>query len=216
MPNLAQLRSYLHTHQVRFHSKSCSFTWSVDPSFVADIIRFRLPEATVDEMLQRLKNTKKTLSDGNSVREEIAIDGEGDVHADNVVVVLDKVGTFEREQIEAMKWLWNLQKICDGGIRCCTWLLNEVQQQVECTEAVTLAEKIVKAKWPYADVPGLSAAKYCDLYRFRSGTWLSDASIQAFACYLQERLKNNSCVVVANVSKKVLPWKTLLSRWKPL
>ncbi|OWZ10946.1 hypothetical protein PHMEG_00016110 [Phytophthora megakarya] len=201
MPNLAEVRSYLHAHEVRFHSKSCSFTWSVDPSFVADIIRFRLREVKVDEMLEHLKNTKKTLNDRKPVREEIAIDGEDNIHADIVVVLLDKVGTFEREQIEAMKWLWNLQKICDGGIRCCTWLLNEVQQQVECTEAVTLVENILKAKWPYADVPGLSAAKYGDLYRFRSRTWLSNASIQAFTCYLQERFKNNSCVVVASVSE---------------
>ncbi|OWZ01532.1 hypothetical protein PHMEG_00027057, partial [Phytophthora megakarya] len=108
-PQFSELRSYLQAIHVRLHGEAFSFKWKVDSSFIPDTVRFRFPEATVDKMRERFNEEKYTLNDGKPVREEIAIDGEATV--DNVVVVVEKVGTFEREQIDAMKWLWNLHNV---------------------------------------------------------------------------------------------------------
>ncbi|KAG6952049.1 hypothetical protein JG688_00013454, partial [Phytophthora aleatoria] len=83
-------------------------------------------EPTVDRALGQLK---ETLSEeqlrGDQVKIQLDSDGEIPGGSDGYVAIVEKVGTFTRDQVENMTWVWNLQVMCRRGIPICTWLNSE-------------------------------------------------------------------------------------------
>ncbi|KAJ8542429.1 hypothetical protein ON010_g12384 [Phytophthora cinnamomi] len=152
-PSLQEARSYLATHHVYLHSGVPAFTWEVDSDFVPDTVRYRLPEATVDMALTRLDKEKLVLNGGKPLLNEIEIDGES--NEDNVVVVFEKIGKFTRDQLQAMKYLWNLLSICNNGNECCMWLKDRVKVLVDNDGNVDGVSEMLLNAWPYDSVPGV-------------------------------------------------------------
>ncbi|GMF20488.1 unnamed protein product [Phytophthora fragariaefolia] len=78
--------------------------------------------------LEKLKQEKATMHDRQPISETIAVDGND---SDDVpVVVNQKIGETPRELLEAMKWIWNLGKMCSEGGKCITLLFSDVKQIV--------------------------------------------------------------------------------------
>ncbi|ETP03806.1 hypothetical protein F441_19284 [Phytophthora nicotianae CJ01A1] len=100
--------------------------WSVDEDYVASRVRFRLPESVIDDVLNLLKN-------GIGRNEEIELGSDGEWTGDITcfVVTIEKLGQFTREQLEAMKWLWNLEAACRNSVLSCTWLSSVVKPVAE-------------------------------------------------------------------------------------
>ncbi|EGZ12967.1 hypothetical protein PHYSODRAFT_334797 [Phytophthora sojae] len=133
--------------------------WRVDAEFVPDTVRFRLLESVVDSALEQILG-------GLAKNEQIELDSEGKAAAggDCYVAAIPKVGQFTRDQVESMKWLWNLQATCRDAL-----LEN----------------------WPYNELRGFGFdLTYSDLYCFRDSAWLNDDAMKAFAVVLAS-YKNN-------------------------
>ncbi|KAG7391633.1 hypothetical protein PHYPSEUDO_004135 [Phytophthora pseudosyringae] len=150
--------------------------WRVDCDYVPDTVRFRLPQSVIDCALDKLKGG---LAKEGSI--ELDSDGErtGDIYY--FVVSIDKVGQLMREQLEAMKWLWNLQTSCRNGVLCCTWLNGAMKPAVDDSIPPGLAFSKILESWPDA-------------------AWLNDNAMTAFAVFLG-RYKNNVTVMIPPSTK---------------
>ncbi|KAG2962086.1 hypothetical protein PC118_g21612 [Phytophthora cactorum] len=125
-PGVNELGSYLAIMLYKTKTPAKVFRWRVDPDFIPERIRYRLPESVVSDALEKLHS-------GLAKDEEIEIDSEGEqVPAeDTFVVAIEKVGEFKRVQLEGMQWLWNMQAVCRNAVLCSTWLSRNVKPNVE-------------------------------------------------------------------------------------
>ncbi|GMF20228.1 unnamed protein product [Phytophthora fragariaefolia] len=185
--------SFISPQQIKELKATPCFMWTVETRFVPETVRYRLPEDLIDMALEKFKPEKTTLHDGQPNSETIAVDGND---SDDVpVVVTQKIGEISREQLEAMKWIWNPGKMCSEGGKCITWLFSDVKQVV----------------FNHSEV----------LYRFRSGKWLRDGSIRVFTEYLRRKYstqchcvhadgKQHNCTGTESEVADILPRATLV------
>ncbi|KAI9995369.1 hypothetical protein PInf_012426 [Phytophthora infestans] len=191
LPPVREVGSYLATYQVKSRNKTIVIKWSVDMEYVPDRVRFRLAESVIDDALDQLK---QGLASDEHI--ELNSDGEKMDNAACYVVAIEKVGRFTREQLEAMKFLWNLQAACREAVLCCSWLTRSVKAAVDDPAPAQTAAVNLLESWPYAAVNGFGFdLTYSDLFRFRDSSWLNDNALRAFTVYLA-KYKNNITVML--------------------
>jgi hypothetical protein len=201
-PSLEEVDSFILTQQVKELKLTPCFTWKVERNFVPETVRFRLSEKLIDKALEKLQQEKATMNDGQPIAETIAVNGS--VSDDVPVVVIQKIGNFTREQLEAMKWMWNLRKICSEGGKCTTWLSSDVKEAQFNHSVVERAAEEIRTTWPNTKVPNMGFDfTFAELYRFRSGKWLSDDSLRGFTEYLSRTYGNNTTVFLPTTSSSV-------------
>ncbi|KUF99155.1 hypothetical protein AM588_10008345 [Phytophthora nicotianae] len=108
------------------------------------------PEETVNRAFKLLSESRT----GKKDEIQLDSDGEGVGDENGYVLVVEKVGTYSREQVEQMKWMWNMQDTCRRGVLLCTWLNNEVKTLVDEKVAVSVAFDNFLKTWPYLVIPG--------------------------------------------------------------
>ncbi|KAE9033946.1 hypothetical protein PR002_g8397 [Phytophthora rubi] len=196
-PGLREVGSFLATFQVLGKAVGKPLAWRLDTNYVSDNVRYRLPEPTVDRALEQLR--EKLCGETEEI--QLDSDGENVGGADGYVLSIEKIGTYTREQLEDMKWIWNLQTTCRRGLSLCSWLNTEVKSLVEEPVAVGLALNEFLNAWPYKVIPGFGfdiamAALFC----IRGSTWLNDDAMRAFSVFLKS-YKNNATVMIPPVKK---------------
>ncbi|ETN13438.1 hypothetical protein PPTG_08268 [Phytophthora nicotianae INRA-310] len=200
-PGIREVGAFFATFQVLGKATAKqSMAWRPNANYVADNVRYRLPEQTVDRALDLLR---KLLC---GKMEEIQLDSEGEEISDanGYVLVIEKIGTYTREQVRQMKWLWNLQDTCRRGVLLCTWLNNEVKSLVNEPVDVSVAFDDLLKTWPYLPIPGFGFdVAEADLFCVRGNTWLNDATMRAFCVFL-DTYKNNTTVTIPPVKKQAL------------
>eukprot|EP00644_Phytophthora_capsici_P006110 jgi/Phyca11/129895/e_gw1.89.78.1 len=188
-PGVREMGSFIATFHVKSKGNGNAVEWREDDGFVPDRVRFRLTESIIDSALGQLNG-------GMAKEERIELDSDGEREDERVcyVATIEKVGQFTRAQLEAMKWIWNMQATCRDAVQCCTWINSDV-----------------KTAWPYTQLRGFGFdLAYSDLFCFRASAWLNDNAIRAFAVYLR-RYKNNGAIALPQSSGKMgsLPANTL-------
>eukprot|EP00644_Phytophthora_capsici_P008005 jgi/Phyca11/125335/e_gw1.58.155.1 len=186
-PGLREVGSFLATFQVLGKAVGKPLSWTLDPNYVADNVRYRLPEPTIDRALEQLR--EKLCGE----QAEIQIDSDGESgDSDDYVMAIETIGTYTRDQLDAMKWLWNLQAACRRGVALCTWLNNDVKEVADERPPVIIAFDEVLNTWPFKTLPGFGFdLMMSDTYCIRGSMWLNDDAIRAFTVFLQ-RYKNNA------------------------
>ncbi|ETL45945.1 hypothetical protein L916_04076 [Phytophthora nicotianae] len=171
-PGIREVGAFLATFQVLGKATAKqSMVWRPNANYVADNVRYRLPEQTVDRALDLLRK----LSCGKM--EEIQLDSEGEEISDanGYVLVIEKIGTYTREQS----------------------LVNEPVD-------VSVAFDDLLKTWPYLPIPGFGFdVAEADLFCVRGNTWLNDATMRAFCVFL-DTYKNNTTVTIPPVKKQAL------------
>jgi len=104
-PGLCEVGSFLTTFQVLLKAEGKPLAWRDDPEYVADTVRYRFPQSTIELALRQLREKLR-----GDKEEEIALDSDGDNVGGHhgYVVAIEKIGTFTRKQLEVMMWLCNL------------------------------------------------------------------------------------------------------------
>ncbi|GMF59463.1 unnamed protein product [Phytophthora fragariaefolia] len=190
-------------HKIKELKATPCFMWKVETSFVPETVRYLLPEDLIYKALEKLKQEKATMHGGQPISESIAVDANDS--DDAPVVVIQNIGEISLEQLEAMKYIWNLGKMCSEGRKCITWLFSDVKQVVFNQSEVVRAADEIRRTWPYMKVPNMSSNfTYAELYRFRSGKWLRDGSIRAFTEYLRQKYCNNVTVFMPTASSSTV------------
>ncbi|KAE9036605.1 hypothetical protein PR001_g8743 [Phytophthora rubi] len=196
-PGLPEVGSFLATFQVLGKAVGKPLAWRLDTNYVSDNVRYRLPEPTVDRALEQLR--EKLCGETEEI--QLDSDGENVGGADGYVISIEKIGTYTREQLEDMKWIWNLQTTCRRGLSLCSWLNTEVKSLVEEPVAVGLALNEFLNAWPYKVIPGFGFdIAMADLFCIRGSTWLNDDAMRAFSVFLKS-YKNNATVMIPPVKK---------------
>jgi hypothetical protein len=106
------------------------------------------------------------------------------------VVRIAGVGTFSRQQIEAMLMMTHLQEDCAHGQEFITWMRQVVASSVPAAmqRAVLSTADEVENQYPYENITGISCrCQYASLYRVMQPRWFDNALIAAFC----ERLCRN-------------------------
>ncbi|KAE9345944.1 hypothetical protein PR003_g7668, partial [Phytophthora rubi] len=153
------------------------------------VLRFRLLESVVDSALEQLRG-------GLAKNEQIELDSDDKAAAGayRYVAAIAKFGQFTRDQVEAMKWLWNLQATCRDAVICCSWLHREVRAAHAPPSPCAGAFTELLENWPYNELRGFGFdLTYSDLYCFRDSAWLNEDAIKAFAVVLAN-YKNNVAI----------------------
>ncbi|KAE8953322.1 hypothetical protein PR001_g32926, partial [Phytophthora rubi] len=169
-PGVREVGSFLATLQVKSQGQGKTIEWRVDAEFVPDTVRFRLLESVVDSALEQLRG-------GLAKNEQIELDSDGEAAAGayRYVAAIAKFGQFTRDQVEAMKWLWNLQATCRDAVICCSWLHREVRAAHAPPSPCASAFTELLENWPYNELRGFGFdLTYSDLYCFRDSAWLND------------------------------------------
>ncbi|KUF76336.1 hypothetical protein AM587_10006524 [Phytophthora nicotianae] len=190
-PAVRTVGSYLGTHQVKTVDQNRAMKWSVDEEYVASRVRFRLPESVIDDVLNLLKN-------GIGRNEEIELGSDGEWTGDITcfVVTIEKLGQFTREQLEAMKWLWNLQAACRNAVLSCTWLSSVVKPVAEQPVAPQVTNLQILECRPYAELNGFGFdLTYSDLFCLRDSVWLNDNTMSAVTVSLGRYKKSLSVML---------------------
>ncbi|GMF49548.1 unnamed protein product [Phytophthora fragariaefolia] len=133
-PGLREVGSVLATFQVQEKAMGKPLAWRLDANYISDNVRYRLPEPTMDRALEQLRD--KLCGETEDIQRDNDGENVGDVAG--YVVSIQKIGTYTREQLEDMKWIWNLQSTCRRGLSLCSWLNTEVKSLVEEPVAVGL------------------------------------------------------------------------------
>ncbi|ETN20605.1 hypothetical protein PPTG_03579 [Phytophthora nicotianae INRA-310] len=198
-PGILEMGAFLVTFQVLGKATpKLSMAWRLRTDIVADNVRYRLPEETVNRAFELLSESRT----GQKDEIQLDSDGEGVGDENGYVLVAEKVGTYSREQVEQMKWMWNMQDTCRRGVLLCTWLNNEVKTLVDEKVAVSVAFDNFLKSWPYLVIPGFGFdITYADLFCIRGSTWLNDATMRAFCVFLKT-YKNNATVMIPPVKKQ--------------
>lgn len=198
-PGIRELGAFLGTFQVLGKAtQKLSMAWRSRKDIVADHVRYRLPEATVNRAFELLSESMI----GEKDEIQLDSDGEGVGDENAYVLVVEKIGTYSREQVEQMKWMWNMQDTCRRGVLLCTWLNNEVKALVDETVAVGVAFDDMLKTWPYLAIPGLGFdLTIADLFCLQGSTWLNDATMRAFCVFLKT-FNNNVTVTIPPVKKQ--------------
>ncbi|EGZ23224.1 hypothetical protein PHYSODRAFT_324458 [Phytophthora sojae] len=136
------------------------------------------------EILVRAK--ARRIRESASIRptSQVELDSEGEAAAggDCYVAAIAKVGQFKRDQVESMKWLWNLQATCRDAVICCSWLHHEVRAARAPPSPCAGAFTELLENWPYNELRGFGFdLTYSDQYCFRDSAWLNDDAMKAFA-----------------------------------
>lgn len=126
----------------------------MEVDFVPEIVWFRLPEDVIREVFDGLATDRHTLIDGQGIDETINIDGPSQ-NSSTLVVVIQTSGKFTREQLEAMRWLWNLHETCDSGKRCASWVLTTVKEVVDADSEVGGMAMELLENGPYTKLDGI-------------------------------------------------------------
>ncbi|KAE8898720.1 hypothetical protein PF003_g17581 [Phytophthora fragariae] len=179
-PGIREVGSFLATLQVKSQGQGKPIEWRVDAEFVPDTVRFRLLESVVDSALEQLRG-------GLAKSEQIELDSDGEAAAGayRYVAAIAKFGQFTRAQVEAMKWLWNLQATCRDAVICCSWLHREVRAAHAPPSPCAGAFTELLENRPYNELRGFGFdLTYSDLYCFHDSAWLNDDAIKAFAVVL--------------------------------
>ncbi|KAG3050030.1 hypothetical protein PC121_g18615 [Phytophthora cactorum] len=190
-PGVNELGSYLAIMLYKTKTPAKVFRWRVDPDFIPERIRYRLPESVVSDALEKLHS-------GLAKDEEIEIDSEGEqVPAeDTFVVAIEKVGEFKRVQLEGMQWLWNMQAVCRNAVLCSTWLSRNVKPNVEDPARPQATLLHLLETWPSTAINGFGFDLfYSDLYCLRGDAWLNNNAMRAASAFLRE-FKNNVIVIL--------------------
>ncbi|KAG3159814.1 hypothetical protein PC128_g21230 [Phytophthora cactorum] len=196
-PGVNELGSYLAIMLYKTKTPAKVFRWRVDPDFIPERIRYRLPESVVSDALEKLHS-------GLAKDEEIEIDSEGEqVPAeDTFVVAIEKVGEFKRVQLEGMQWLWNMQAVCRNAVLCSTWLSRNVKPNVEDPARPQATLLHLLETWPSTAINGFGFDLfYSDLYCLRGDAWLNNNAMRAASAFLRE-FKNNVIVILPPPPKK--------------
>lgn len=102
-------------------------------------------------------------------------------------VYIAGIGTFSREQIEAMAYLANVKRSCDDGMAFTKWLTQDAASAIPAAQQSTLqsmAEAIARA-YPQDTIPiDGNDYHYAMLYRLKPPQWANDALILAFCARL--------------------------------
>ncbi|ETP05459.1 hypothetical protein F441_17928, partial [Phytophthora nicotianae CJ01A1] len=200
-PGILAMGAFLATFQVLGKATpKLSMAWRHRTDIVADNVCYRLPEETVNRAFELLSESRT----GKKDEIQLDSDGEGVGDENGYVLVVEKVGTYSRELVEQMKWMWNMQDTCRRGVLLCTWLNNEVKTLVDEKVAVSVAFDNFLKTWPYLVIPGFGFdITYADLFCIRGSTWLNDATIRAFCVFLKT-YKNNATVMIPPVKKQTV------------
>ncbi|KAI9989438.1 hypothetical protein PInf_019721 [Phytophthora infestans] len=102
-------------------------------------------------------------------------------------VYIAGIGTFSREQIEAMAYLANVKRSCDDELAFTKWLTQDAASAIPAAQQSTLqsmAEAIARA-YPQDTIPiDGNDYHYAMLYRLKPPQWANDALILAFCARL--------------------------------
>ncbi|KAG2908080.1 hypothetical protein PC114_g10594 [Phytophthora cactorum] len=190
-PCLREASSFLATFQVLGKTTGKHLIWCLDTEFVSDNVWYRLPEPTIDRALEFLRERLP------GEQAEIHLDSDGEIgDSDGYMVAIETIGTYTREQLKSMKWLWNLQATCRRGVALCTWFNTEVKRLVNEPGPVAGAfDKILNA-WPDKTISSFGFdITMSDIFCMRGSTWLNDDAMCASSVLLQH-YNNNSTVTM--------------------
>ncbi|KAF1779240.1 Zinc finger, SWIM-type [Phytophthora cactorum] len=206
-PCLREASSFLATFQVLGKTTGKHLIWCLDTEFVSDNVWYRLPEPTIDRALEFLRERLP------GEQAEIHLDSDGEIgDSDGYMVAIETIGTYTREQLKSMKWLWNLQATCRRGVALCTWFNTEVKRLVNEPGPVAGAfDKILNA-WPDKTISSFGFdITMSDIFCMRGSTWLNDDAMCASSVLLQH-YNNNSTVTMPPLKQQSRKYQRSCSR----